>query len=285
MKPTIFGDLSTRRFWRKLSGHWFAGFGAAALGLELLQLSFKAGPSFRGWPLLLSICVGSLIYAIVRSWPRPIEESYSAPATRISIVKGDLLTHDCHLVIGVCDTFDTATPDVIARSSLQGQMLERLYRSDRNELDRQLDDALCMANIVGSIKKLGKTTKYELGTVATLRERGRRLFLLAYSEMDIRNEAHATIDGLWRSLASLWREVSAQSNGEPVAAPVIGGGQSRLSPVLPLQDSIRFMILSFILASRSSRVCEELRIVVRDMDFEKLGRLELQAFLTSLRPS
>lgn len=39
------------------------------------------------------------------------------------------------------------------------------------------------------------------------------------------------------------------------------------------------------LASRREKVCDELRIVVRANDYEKLNRLELQAFLDSLEMS
>ncbi|MCF7534622.1 hypothetical protein [Pseudomonas petrae] len=63
------------------------------------------------------------------------------------------------------------------------------------------------------------------------------------------------------------------------------GGQAPLSSVLPAQDAIRFTVLSFMFASRNSKVCDELRIVVRPDDYRKLDRLELQSFLSSLRSS
>jgi hypothetical protein len=103
--------------------------------------------------------------------------------------------------------------------------------------------------------------------------------------MNERNEARGTVDGLWRSLTNLWIEVRAHTNGEPVAIPVIGGGQSRLSQILPAQDSVRFIALSFMLASRHERVCDRLDIVVRKQDVEVLDMPELQAFLTSLHES
>ena len=71
----------------------------------------------------------------------------------------------------------------------------------------------------------------------------------------------------------------------PVSVPVIGGGQARLASVLPAQDSIRLIALSSMFASRTKKVCDELRIVVHPNDYEKLDRMELQSFLSSLRPS
>ena len=80
-------------------------------------------------------------------------------------------------------------------------------------------------------------------------------------------------------------EVSRTANGTAVAIPVIGGGQSRLSQVMPAQDSIRFIVMSFMFASRTKKVCDQLRIVVHPREFDRLDRLELQAFLSSMRPS
>jgi len=70
-----------------------------------------------------------------------------------------------------------------------------------------------------------------------------------------------------------------------VAISVIGGGQARLAQILPAQDSIRFIALSFMLASRREKICDELRIIVRPAEYKRLDRLELQSFLSSLRPS
>lgn len=101
--------------------------------------------------------------------------------------------------------------------------------------------------------------------------------------MDALNVARSTPDKVWKSLLALWAEVPRRANGGTVSIPVIGGGQARLSNILPAQDAIRFTLLSFMFASRGSKICDELRIVVRPDD--KLDRLELQVFLSSLRSS
>jgi len=103
--------------------------------------------------------------------------------------------------------------------------------------------------------------------------------------MDEQNQARSTPDILWKSLLNLWAEISRHANGGCVSIPVIGGGQSRMAQILPAQDSIRFIALSFMLASRKEKICDELRIVARTTDYNRLDRLELQAFLSALRPS
>lgn len=254
----------------------------------VLQTSNVINPTvtvFQGMPILLSVIGISLVGGFTWSWPRRITQDYSAPKTKISIVKGDMLAETTHLVIGTNDTFDTETPIIIAKGSLQGQALQVLYGGDLKELDTQLAAALAGKPTVGSIAKAGKQTQYGIGTIATVKHAARLIFFLAYCEMDTHNTAHSTPDKVWKSLQSLWDEVSKKSNGGTVSIPVIGGGQARLSSIVPAQDAIRLTVLSFMFASRGAKVCDELRIVVRPEDYKTLDRLELQSFLSSLRLS
>lgn len=281
----IWNDLRTGRFWRRFAVHTFSGIGFFAVIIGLFDVIFPGVvPHGGAWVATLVVLI-SIAYGSYRAWPRPIEEIYSSPNTAIRLVKGNFFDQPGHLVIGMCDTFDTLTPNIIARTSIQGQFLDQIFDGDADELDRQLQAALRPYKPIDSIHKEGKREKYPIGTVATLREHTRRFFCVAYTEMNEKNEARGTMDGIWRSLECLWKEISSQANGGKISIPVIGGGQSRLSQILPAQDSIRFTALSFILASRREKVCDELIIVVKPSDYEKLDRLEIQAFLRSLRPS
>lgn len=240
---------------------------------------------FQGMPVLLAVILFSFIGGLLWSWPRPITQDYRAPKTKISIVRGDLLTETSHLVIGTNDTFDTETPVIISPQSLQGQALQRLFGGDLKEFDAQLAVALAGKPTIGTIVKDGKQIQYGVGTIATIKHAARLVFCLAYCEMDTNNNAHSTPDKIWHSLSLLWEEVSKRGNGNTVCVPVIGGGQARLSNIMPAQDAIRFTLLSFIFASRRGKICDELRVIVRPEEYKKLDRLELQSFLSSLRSS
>jgi hypothetical protein len=281
----IWKDLKTARFWRHFLIVAFSAVGFFSVVLGLYDVIFPGVLSRHKTGISIGVVVISVVYGAIRSWPRPIEELYSSPNVKISLVKGDLFDQEGHLVIGTCTTFDTSIPDIIARSSIQAQFLDRVFSGSVADLDKQLEQALSLYRPVGSISKPGKQEKYAIGTVAILREHSRRFFWVAYTEMNERNEARGTMDGIWRSLDSLWKAITAAANGGRVCIPVIGGGQSRLSQILPAQDSIRFIAMSFMLASRSEKICDELVIVARPADYERLDRLEIQAFLRSLKPS
>lgn len=278
-------DIRTRRFWKILTTQAFALFGALAAVAGAVALFAPDLFTKHGWVAWCAL-VASMLYGLAHAWPRPIETTYQSPATVIKLIRGDLFAqHDAHLIIGVSDTFDTAAPH-ISPNSVQGQFLDRIYGSDCAQLDADIDDELSLVRPIGAIAgKQGKTVQYPLGTTVTLRANARRFFLVAYTLMDKGSTASTTTDGVWNSLSELWKTVRSNSNGGSVCMPMIGGGQSKLSPVLPAADSVRFIALSFMLASRTAKVCDELVIVAPPAQYDALDHLEIQAFLNSLRPS
>lgn len=291
MKPSrrdlklLLQDVRRWRFWRHLGVHSFAALGFQALALGLVDVLFPDAFEGIGSNFVATVLAVSAVYGLARAWPRPIEQTYTSPNTTIRLVEGDLFDQTDHLVVGMSTTFDTQVPYIVARESVQGQFLGREYDGDLEALDRALDEALASVAPIGVIHKPGKTAQYQMGTVATLKHHARCYFCLAYTEMNEQNEARGSVDGVWRGLDSLWRAISAHGNGAPVSMPVIGGGQARLSQILPAQDSIRFIILSYVLASRREKICDELSIIVRPSEYESLDRLEIQAFLRSLKKS
>ncbi|SHQ43783.1 macro domain-containing protein [Mycobacteroides abscessus] len=285
MSTALLSDLKNRRFLQQAGARWFFLIGIIASAGQIADWVFGVSEQLWWGHLIGTLWILGLPSAIWWSWPRPIEETYDRPNTTIRIIKGDIFAQQEHLVIGTCDTFDTAPPHIIARQSLQGLALEHLYNNDIAQLDKDLDAALSDTEPSGHVTKDGKTARYPIGTVAVLNHRSRQVYFVAYTEMDENNNAQGTPEGLWVSLNSLWAEISRSANGGTICIPVIGGGMSRLSQIVPNQDSLRFTILSFMFASRKNKVCDELRIVMRPQDYDKLDRLELQAFLTSLKPS
>lgn len=278
-------DLRNPRFWRGLAIHCLAALGGFAAVLGLVDI-FAPG-SLGDWdmPEILLVPAGALVYGAWRSWPYPVEQHYSTPDTKVRLVTGDLFRQDTNLVIGMTDTFDIEIPNIIAKNSVQGQFLERVYRNDVVALRADLSAALADKPVVGTVNKAGNTNRYKLGTVATINHQRKHYFCVAYAALDEQNKASSSIGVLWEALDRLWEEARRRSNGEAVSIPVIGLGQSGMSTVLPIQDAVRFLILSFMFASRKDRVCDELVVVVRPQDEKRIDMLEIQEFLRSLSNS
>lgn len=282
---TVTRDLRNKRFWRGLATHGLAALGAFSALLSLIDLFSPDTLGRLGLPEILLVPAAALVYALWRSWPYPVEEHYSTPDTKVRLVTGDLFKQDTNLVIGMADTFDIETPHIIASTSVQGQFLAEVYQQDVSSLRQELQSALANKQVVDTVTKTGNTNRYALGTVATINHQRKHYFCVAYTSLDKHNKASSSIGVLWEAMERLWDEVRIRSNGDAVSAPIIGLGQSGMSTLLPIQDAIRFLILSFMFASRKDRVCEELRIVVRPQDEKRIDMLEIQEFLTSLKKS
>jgi hypothetical protein len=281
---SITRDLRNTRFWRGLATHTLTALGVLSAALGLFDLFSPDTLGRLALPEVLLVPLAALIFAVCRSWPYPIEQHYSTPDTKIRLVTGDLFDQGTNLVIGMSDCFDVETPHIIATNSVQGQLLARVYQDDLGALHTDVQAALAgKVPIKIGVRKRGNTARYALGTVATIRHQRTHYFCVAYTRMDENNNVSSSIGILWEALEHLWNEVRARSNGEAVSAPVIGLGQSGMSTVLPIQDAIRFLILSFMFASRTQRVCDELRIVIRPQDEKRVDMLEVQEFLQSLK--
>ncbi|MCU1685398.1 MAG: hypothetical protein JWQ81_6137 [Amycolatopsis sp.] len=289
-KTGIARDFTKKRFWAKFSTQTLACVGFFAVIAGLTDVLFPNVVPKIGLPLAIVTIVVSLGYGLYRSWPRPVMQSYNSPNTEIHVIEGDLFDQEGNTVIGMADTFDTEIPNIIDENGIQAQLLTRIYHNDLRALDGALASALNTHTIDHRFKpedgKPGKQDAYPVGTVVTISPAIRRLFFcLAYTEMNKLNEARGTVDGVWRSLNNLWDEVRTKGNGGPISIAVIGGGQARISQYLPAQDSIRFIALSYMFASRKEKVASRLNIVATRSVVKNLDMLEIQAFLKSLRPS
>jgi hypothetical protein len=263
----------------------------AALGLlagvvGLIAALFPSGIVADRWWYLTLVLVVSLGYATVRAWPRShYSRDFPVPDTEVSIVVGDLFEQESHLVIGMSDTFDTETPEVIKARSIQGQLLGRVYEGDLAKLDRDLNTALRGVPVVSTErrqdKRSGKLKRYGVGTVAVLGTVQRHYFCVAYSRMSNQNVAQSSVSELWLSLSNLWQAVREKGQRETVSIPVVGSDLARLSNQLSRADFVRLILISFLTASREHVVTSQLRIVIHPKDAERLDLRELADFLAA----
>jgi hypothetical protein len=146
VSKALWADLLNRRFIFRSTTTLFAWIGIVSAAGQVLDWAFHF--SKHGWwsPVVITVAALGLPVAIWRAWPRPIEETYDTPSTRIRVVKGNILDFGTeHIVIPTCDTFDTAPPNIIAPTSLQAQALSHIYDHDIARLDADLDAALVLS--------------------------------------------------------------------------------------------------------------------------------------------
>lgn len=264
-----------------------AGVGLLAAVIGLVAALFPHASEPRRWWYLSLVLLLSIVYGTIRAWPRQrYSRHFPVPDTEISIVVGDLFDQDQHIVVGMSDTFDTETPEIISARSIQGQFLARVYESDIERLDKELNSALRGKDPAKTEarkdKPKGKLKRYAIGTVAVLGAAQHYYFCVAYSKMSNSNMAQSSVSDLWLSLSNVWDVIRAKGQRQPVSIPIVGSELARVSNQVSRADLVRLIILSFLTASRERAVTNELRIIVYPKDAERLDLRELADFLASL---
>jgi DNA-binding SARP family transcriptional activator len=196
--------------------------------------------------------------------------------TSLAIIRGDLFDQrDAHLVVGFADTFDVDTRGdlVISRTSLQGQLVDRLYGGDVEFLNRELRRGLSAiapaARETSRTKPRGKRIRYPIGTVVAIPHNGRRVFATAYSRLGNDLVARARPQDLTSALNQVWESAARFGQLAPIAVPVMGSGLSRITE-LGQEELIGMIAESFLDGCRKhSTVASALRIVLRPADLER----------------
>jgi hypothetical protein len=271
-------------WWRRAAPR-FAGAATVAAGAAAVLLWLAGGAPRAGWYVSPLCLLAGLWYA----WPpRTVAWRSRHPEFAVRIVVGDLFAQeDAELVVGFTDTFDTSVAGdrIIARESVQGQLLARRYGDDQARLDDDLERALATVPVVAveqrSVKRLGKLTRYPMGTVAVLGSPGRRLYLVAYSRMGNDLVPRSSVGDLWHSLVRLWDAVYEHGQRRPVAMPVVGSGLARIDQ-LGSEALARLILLSFVARSRETPICRELRIVVHPSDAARFDLRALRRMLDDM---
>lgn len=285
--PVRLRRYGTRRARQVFAGNAVAAFGAVSAVLQFFGQLFPR--SLPGPPAVIAVSVAAcLIWGAGRARPvTRVRQEFSRPGMAVVVEEGDLFEQSAHLVVGFCDTFDTASAGgvVINAASVQGQLLSRRYGGDVRCLDAELTAALEAVTPVAreerSRKPLGKLDRYPVGTVAVLGARPQLTFAAAYSRIGNDYVAASSVEDLWFSLNRLWDAVRRHAQLERVAMPLVGSGLSRLDHLD--QDSLlRLILMSFVARSREGAICRELRVVVRAADLGRIDMPEVAAFLRAL---
>ncbi|MEH1013655.1 macro domain-containing protein [Micromonospora sp. CPCC 206060] len=217
-----------------------------------------------------------------------LRHTFDRPRATLLLAVGDLFAlHRADLVVGFTDTFDTSTQGdrVISATSIQGQLLHRVYQGDRERLDRDLRRALSGVPEAGretrSSKRHGKLVRYPVGTVAVLPDEARRIFCVAYSRLGNDLVAQSSLEWLTDSLDRVWEALHRHGQFADVAIPLVGSGRSRLDTV-DHQGLLELIVRSFIRASGRIPICRELRIVLSPHQREKVDIDALHRLINSL---
>ncbi|MGW0812444.1 macro domain-containing protein [Streptomyces viridiviolaceus] len=234
--------------------------------------------------LLMVSLSGGIIHSVPRS---SITQHFAAPMFSITVSEGDILEQRGNIVVGFTDTYDTDLDGgvVINPKSVQGQFQRKFYAEDVGRLDDDLSSALAQVSPImfesASSKPRGKLARYEIGTVAVLRQSDVICYATAYGRMENSLRVSCSVNALWKSLTAVWESVRIHGSLDPISIPIIGSELARVG-TLDREALIKMIALSFVSSSRESVVSRELKIMIHPKDREHVNMIEVGRFLRDL---
>ncbi|KGN67552.1 macro domain-containing protein [Porphyromonas sp. COT-108 OH1349] len=185
----------------------------------------------------------------------------------VNIVIGDLLAmNNKDIVIPTNVHFITEISDkLISENSVQGQFTKKYFTSHAH-----LD-----ADIVNNLREtkytdenppyFGKDKQYPLGTVAKLpiKKNNKTTFwsyLFALAKLNEHGVCQSNIAEFQKTLPLLWDYIQTKGELSDIAMPILGSGFCRIDS--SREDLFKEILLSFLAATRNSKFCKSLTIVI-----------------------
>lgn len=273
--------IFSKQYWRNYFSIWgliyslLASYGILFTLIKLIKLFNRDIDNYLDNNYLWFIFLGILI-SYTNSKPKfKISRKLKGRDISIEIVVSDLFKMKGDKIIGCNTTFDTAIPTIISPKSIQGQFTEKNFNSV-DHLNNDIDKSLFNEPYLNISKTIGKTKKYDIGTVAKVIVGDETNYLVAIADISEKGVASTTNEKLTLSLSKLWYFISTNGSTEPIIIPILGSGFSRLTA--SREELIIEIIKSFIASCSESKFTEKLKICIHPNDFFKknidLNKLE-----------
>lgn len=205
------------------------------------------------------------------------EVSFTIPTTgtTLSLKFGNIFDEATDWIVAVNEYFDSTLGDIVASTSLHGQVISRVYGGNEQSFRADVDKALDGYQGVTEARAIGHPIRYPLGTVAVIKNGPHKIYLMALTRTDaVTHRANSTVPILWDALGAALAAVDRAGNGAPLAMPLIGNGRASLN-IAP-QHLLRLIALKIVDASRSHDLPRKMTVNLSDDCFEHLDIVEIK---------
>lgn len=273
--------IGLKRYPFRFFKSWFLAYSAIWTILSSLAFFF---PGLRpvSWNVWLVIglalmAVVGLLWGLYRVYPqRSVRIRMKSIDATVEVKFGDLFEAQGLKVIAVNEFFDSQLGDPVARSSLHGQLIERMFQDRPEQFDGLIDKELRGIPFGEVERPTGRGKRYEIGTTPVVGVGAEQFFLPALCRTDVDTyKAYCDIPMLLKALDGLWSAVRNRAGGQPVSAPLIGGGLSGIG--LPPYQLLQLMVLSIVIANKQEHVRSEIRIILARELMEEIDLKTLES--------
>jgi len=175
---------------------------------------------------------------------------FASGAWQIEIMRGDLFDQGASIVVTTDRAMSTSL-SLVGSESLVGQLVERWYSGDQDQLRASLDRPASRLLPPGSVARF-RASDSRTGWLVSLARDTVRGPTTSWQDLAL---AH---DALWDALRA--------ENARTIAVPVIGAGFARAR--LPYRALVVLLVISFHAACLEGRVASSLRVVMPPEEFD-----------------
>lgn len=241
---------------------FFAVLGGAWLLLELADYFTIIERGTLGFTPLWIVLVVAFVTVLVTR--RPIDKiCYKVPGKDllIEVRIGNLFDVPGQKVISTNSTFDTdIAKGIIAVDSLQGQFTSNYFAGDLQRLDAEIDVALAGESFTMLENPVGKSKKYNIGTVAKITLCNEHFYWVAMADLNQYGTAVSDLNLIKDALYHLWVFLINRGEFDTIVIPLLGTGRGRIRT--NRKKLIEIIAQSFIDASEKFQLFSNKLVIV-----------------------
>lgn len=284
--PTFNGDWLNKMkipfFDKRILRQFYAAFTVISIFTSTTFLFVNIDAKYK--PVVGIIALGLLVVLYVGIWIHSNKRKsicLKINTSEVEVKFGDIFEETADLkAIAFNEYFDTLVDDngtVIARTTLNGQYIDKFYQGNVMDLDALISsDAHLAEASVGenANRQAGKNTMYRLGTICVAND----YLLTALSRFDDNNRAYLDINDYITCLLNFWNEVDRVYAGRTLALPVLGSGITRFRDYENISDQelLELIIWTFKLSRIKFTYPSKVKIVVWEKKSEKINLQKLK---------
>lgn len=270
-----------RRWWNGLR-NGLAAVGAVWTITEVLtaaSTSAKSALDGQGTEYLVVMTI--LFFVVFLAYVfEPASVSFKVPNTdtKITLKYSDIFAQDANLLIGVNEFFDGELGAPVSKNTVHGQLIVRNFNGSVVSFRGAVEPALAAAGAVASptARTIEPSNAYPIGTTVSVPNGSYIVFLMAMANTDLNtSKASSDVPRLWTALRQGLQFVHDHGNGEPLAMPLFGNGQSGVK--LEPQHLLRLLVLALVdfATNSNARLPKNVTIVLHESCFEELDIREI----------
>ena len=196
----------------------------------------------------------------------------------VEIKTGDIFEQSGFKVIAFNEYFDTQVDDkIISKRSLNGVFIEKYSNKSLNDINHLIDNYQFDDDdlIDGNVNRVGKSKKYNLGTICILDD----YLLVAFAKFDNKNKANLTMPEYLEFLINFWDNVNSVYAQKNVSVPIFGSGITRIKEHKNISDEnlLKIMLWTFRISEMRFKYPAKLSIIIHEDKIDAINLLDIKA--------